>query len=888
MNPSVRKNKQLPTSKAAELRSRAEAQMWGPTRNSKSNARATQSAVDSRRLVQELQVHQMELEMQNAELQETQDRNEVLLEKYSELYDFAPVGYFTLATDGTIRMVNLTGTNLVEVNRSRLVGQPFRQLLSTEHRSKFDAFLKGVFAGQSEKVGAFKLLSKNQLSRLLSIEAQRSPDGRECRAIVSDISDRQRGEDQLRLLWESGAVMLTTDDPEAMLRRLFTKIGPALEVDVYFHYMVDTTGADLRLASFAGIPEETTRSIERLKFGQGLCGTVALTRHPLHATHIQQSDDPRARFVKSLGIRAFASNPLIADNVLVGTLSYARRSGEQFAPDELAVLQSISSHVAVAYQRLRSASALRESEVRYRRLFETANDGVLLLDPCTRKITDANPFMTTLLGYPNDQLVGKELCEIGLLKNEHASQSMFKKLNRKHAARYEHLPLKTTQGRHQEVEMVANLYWENDHEVIQCNIRDITARRKADEILRRNEELFSALIEQSPVGVYVVDSQLRVRQANPTARSAFSKINPLKGRAFSEITHIVWPKRLADEIMEHFVDTLKTGKPYHSPDFCARRHDTGKKEGYEWQIQRITLPDSEKGVVCFFSNITDRKRLEETQRRAEVLAASNQKLLREIVHRKTVEEALNRSDQHQRKLVNRSRQMQRQLRLMSHRILMTQEEERKQISRELHDVIVQTLTGINIRLAALKKDASLSRKGFDRNLARTQNLVETSVRIVHEFARNLRPTALDDLGLIPALHSFMKTFSAESGVRTRLTAYAGVEKLSTAKRTALFRVAQEALTNVARHAQASHAEVRILKVMDGICMKISDDGKCFDVDQAMQAQKGNRLGLLGMRERLEMVGGSLKVECTAGRGTTIITRIPIGKSRKRAPASLAT
>jgi PAS domain S-box-containing protein len=106
---------------------------------------------------------------------------------------------------------------------------------------------------------------------------------------------------------------------------------------------------------------------------------------------------------------------------------------------------------------------------------------VLLVDPVTRKITDANPFMTALLGYSHAQLVGKELFEIGLLKDEAASQEMLRKLKDVHHVRYENLPLESQGGVHQEVEVVANLYDENGAAVIQCNIRDITERKQAEE-----------------------------------------------------------------------------------------------------------------------------------------------------------------------------------------------------------------------------------------------------------------------------------------------------------------------------------------------------------------------------------------------------------------------
>ena len=124
---------------------------------------------------------------------------------------------------------------------------------------------------------------------------------------------------------------------------------------------------------------------------------------------------------------------------------------------------------------------LRVSETRYRRLFECAHDGVLILDAGTRKIIDANPFMTKLLGYEHDELVGKELYEIGLLKDEAESKAMIRELNSRYQVRYEDLPLESQTGQHKQVEVIANLYSEGDRLVIQCNIRDITERKLAEQ-----------------------------------------------------------------------------------------------------------------------------------------------------------------------------------------------------------------------------------------------------------------------------------------------------------------------------------------------------------------------------------------------------------------------
>jgi signal transduction histidine kinase len=215
---------------------------------------------------------------------------------------------------------------------------------------------------------------------------------------------------------------------------------------------------------------------------------------------------------------------------------------------------------------------------------------------------------------------------------------------------------------------------------------------------------------------------------------------------------------------------------------------------------------------------------------------------------------------------------------MSRQILSAQEDERRRISRELHNVVAQALLGINARLATLKTEARMNAKGLARNISRTQKIISRSTEIVHKFARELRPAVLDDLGLLSALRSLMKSFTGRTGVRTHLTAFAEIQDLDAMRRTVLFRIAQEALANVGRHARASRAEVTFR--MDGgfVLMEVTDDGVSFQVREVLSARKTKRLGLLGMRERAEMVGGSLEIESSPESGTRIVARIPISKA----------
>jgi signal transduction histidine kinase len=267
------------------------------------------------------------------------------------------------------------------------------------------------------------------------------------------------------------------------------------------------------------------------------------------------------------------------------------------------------------------------------------------------------------------------------------------------------------------------------------------------------------------------------------------------------------------------------------------------------------------------------------------LAASNQELKIEIKRRANIEKALRKSEDHYSQLLEESGQLQKQLRYLSHQILSTQEEERKKISRELHDHIASTLTGISIELSSLKSKVTGNNRILKQRIATTQRLVQNSVELVHRFARELRPATLDDLGLIPALHSFTKALATQTGIRIRLTVFGGVEKLDNSKKTVLYRVTQEAIANVAKHAGASQVEVDISKIRTSVALSIRDNGSGFQVNRTVHSGRKKGLGLLGMRERVEMLDGTFNILSMPGKGTTVQATIPIHNNRRRGSLS---
>jgi signal transduction histidine kinase len=217
-----------------------------------------------------------------------------------------------------------------------------------------------------------------------------------------------------------------------------------------------------------------------------------------------------------------------------------------------------------------------------------------------------------------------------------------------------------------------------------------------------------------------------------------------------------------------------------------------------------------------------------------------------------------------------------QLRDLSRRLLDVQETDRRHIARELHDEIGQTLTGLQLTLEMISR---LPSQEASSRLDKAQLLINDLIRRVRGLSLNLRPSMLDDLGLLPALIWHIERYTSSTGVEVKFN-HNGLEgkRFTPRLETSAYRIVQEALTNIARHTGVKQAMVHAWCMPDTLILEIQDEGAGFDVEKAIRTGKAN--GLTGMRERTMLLGGKLSIESTPGAGTCVIAELPLGEPRE--------
>ena len=203
------------------------------------------------------------------------------------------------------------------------------------------------------------------------------------------------------------------------------------------------------------------------------------------------------------------------------------------------------------------------------------------------------------------------------------------------------------------------------------------------------------------------------------------------------------------------------------------------------------------------------------------------------------------------------------------RVVAGQEVERRRLARELHDETGQALTSILLALRAVEEAGS--GEGLQKSVSDVRELVVATLQDVRKLAVQLRPAALDDFGLVPALERLVQTYSETTGIAVELEAGLGEHRLPAELETTLYRIVQEALTNIVKHADATKVSVLLVRREGSVTAVIEDDGRGFDPRNTRE----DRLGLLGMRERAELHDGRLKIEAAEGSGTTLVVEVPL-------------
>jgi PAS domain S-box-containing protein len=588
----------------------------------------------------------------------------------------------------------------------------------------------------------------------------------------------------------------------------------------------------------------------------------------------------------------------------------------------------------------------KESENRYRRLFENAQIGIFFIEADTGRITDANPFLMKILGCTRKELLGKRLWELNPFKNVAASKAAFEELLRQKHIRYEDLPLETIDGRQLDVEFISNLYEVDHQQVIQCNIRDVTKRKLAEEALRESERKLDRVLQTIVDGLVIVDLTGQIVYANRGAETILNITKDgLLGKYFSS--------REWRQIDEH-------GNPYPTerlPLTIALKeerevemveHPVINPDGQiKWlSINAAPLFDENHklyGAVASFRDITEQKRAESTQawlasfpernpspiievdldgnvdyinptagtlfpdlkklgkghawlsglepvfeafrmggtlsttRDVKVGASTYRQSIYYVTESQRVriyglndtdrtraEEALRQArDELEIRVQERTQELNQtneQLRL--------QIEERQRLAQNLHDAVNQSLFSAGLIAEVVPRLWERDQEAARKSLEDLRRLTRGAQAELRALLAELRPSVLTEADLGDLLRLLGNVLSGRMSIPVTVTVK-GKGDLPAEVQVVLYRLCQEALNNIAKHAAARRVEIELKREACAMDLHIHDDGRGFN---PMQPPPPGHFGLSMMRERAESVGASLKIMSQPGQGTEVIIR----------------
>jgi len=368
----------------------------------------------------------------------------------------------------------------------------------------------------------------------------------------------------------------------------------------------------------------------------------------------------------------------------------------------------------------------------------------------------------------------------------------------------------------------AQLFQQSQHYVAELEER-ISERKRAEEALRESEERYRELFENARDAIYVHDLEGNYISVNRAAEtlSGYTR-EEILGRNFAE--------------------------------FVVGEH-----------VQQVH--------ECLFSKL---EQSGETSYEVEVIAKDGRRVPVEVSSRAIYENGEIVGIQGTARDITERKQAQDTLRMFSRRLIEAQEDERRRIARDLHDQIGQALTAVKMNLHTIQRLCATpeSMPRIKDNI----DAVDEALRLVRDLSVDLRPPLLDDLGLATALCWYVDRYAHRAGVTTEVQIELPNrdERFSRDLETAFFRIAQEALTNVVRHARASHVSLQLTRTKTGLEMVVQDDGVGFDpAALRKRAPRAATLGLLGMQERAHAAGGEIDIDSKISRGTTIRFTVPL-------------
>ncbi|MFW6275351.1 MAG: PAS domain S-box protein [bacterium] len=528
-------------------------------------------------------------------------------------------------------------------------------------------------------------------------------------------------------------------------------------------------------------------------------------------------------------IKAILVLPLITDNHFVGFIGFDNcRSERNWEMHEINLLKVSAHNLAQALTLRKKNELLRKSELKYRQIIEQSIDSIFLY--VNDRFVMTNPSFQKTFGFTLDDLNSSELNCLQIVK----PVSVIKKLKRFlndgeiFSSETKEFEVITKNGHTVSCEANFSMMKEKNTKSIQGTIRDVTKRKHKELIIRQ----LSTAINQSPVSVVITDTNGNIEYVNP-------KFEDLTGYNFAEVYNrnprVLKSEKMPDSVYSELWKTISRGNIWKG-EFINR-----KKDGTLYYESSVISPvKTESGHITHFLAIKE-----------------------DITERKETERKLNNSYE--------------QLKRLAAHLQNIREEERRIISRELHDNLGQSLTALRMYLFRLKKKTSLPENRVNLKEVNKSNndiieYVDTIITSVKQLAGNIRPLILEEIGLVSAVRQQLENFSENTGIPSTFSTDTESVSLNISHSTGVYRIVQEALTNIARHAGATKVTISINKKEHAYIIKISDNGRGID---QQQLTNNNTLGILGMHERAYIFDGKLKIEGFKNKGTVVELEIPV-------------